>query len=1114
MGKKKGKKTGVAEEEKSNLDTLSNEEKLETNGTNEEVSTKKGGKANKKKKEDNWEDDIANEIAELSIENQGGKVEKKDENQQQEAGNEEPEFFDPGDDERSKKKKNKKKQKEVVEESTAPTPEVTENNEPEFYDPSDDEKSKKKKKKKQKQQVDETPEPAVKAANDNEPEFFEPSDDDKKQKKKKEKVDDLDETGENEETSTVKTKAQKQAEKKERERKKKERQKAEKAKQESKNQEQSELEKTDAATEGEKEEKSASKKKDKKGKKAKGDEKDDKTRKKPNKAMIKAMQENLNRIKLEEERLKLEEEEKRRIAEEAERERLKKIEEERLRKERKKQKDKDRIKRLKAEGKYLTPAQKEAQRRNEIYLESLRAQGLLPNRDATAKKPQYGRMKKQKKDRQTPSPEHDKEEEVIQEEVKVDEKVEEVKQEEEVKEEDDVIDDWEAITDEENENEAAVKDSKGVETKDEDEGESSEEEEESSEEEESPESESESEDDDLSPRERAERRIQLRKEQNEKNRSLDDLRSPVICVMGHVDTGKTKILDKIRHSHVQDGEAGGITQQIGATFVPLETIKEQTSMVKSFQESEVKLPGLLVIDTPGHESFSNLRSRGSSVCDMAILVVDIMHGLEPQTIESITMLKKRKTPFVVALNKVDRLYEWKPGPTSDIVNTLKKQKRHVKEEFDERLKEVIVDFAKQNLNVKLFHENDDPKEWISMVPTSAHSGDGMGNLIALVMQLCQTMLPKRLAFSEELQCTVLEVKAIQGLGTTIDVILTNGRLKYGDTIVIAGVEGPIVTHLKGLLMPQPLKELRVKNPYDKYDDLKAAQGIKILAKDLEKALAGTQLLVAHKEDEIDILKSEVQAEVDKTLQSIKLQERGVFVQASTLGSLEALLSFLKQSKIPYAGINIGPVHKKDIMKASVMLEHDSQWATILAFDVKVEREAQDMADNLGVKIFTADIIYNLFDAFMKHREDLKKQKQEEFRHVAVFPCKVRILPNCVFKSRDPIVVGVVIDAGQLRQNTPLCIPTREFLTVGYVTSMEFNHKSVDIARVGQEVCIKIEGTPGEPPKMVGRHFEETDILVSKISRDSINALKDWFREEMQKPDWQLTIELKKLFEII
>ncbi|EPY75733.1 eukaryotic translation initiation factor 5B isoform 2 [Camelus ferus] len=537
---------------------------------------------------------------------------------------------------------------------------------------------------------------------------------------------------------------------------------------------------------------------------------------------------------------------------------------------------------------------------------------------------------------------------------------------------------------------------------------------------------------------------------------------------------KAKRRIELRHTHVQDGEAGGITQQIGATNVPLEAINEQTRMIKNFDRENVRIPGMLIIDTPGHESFSNLRNRGSSLCDIAILVVDIMHGLEPQTIESINLLKSKKCPFIVALNKIDRLYDWKKSPDSDVAATLKKQKKNTKDEFEERAKAIIVEFAQQGLNAALFYENKDPRTFVSLVPTSAHTGDGMGSLIYLLVELTQTMLSKRLAQCEELRAQVMEVKALPGMGTTIDVILINGRLKEGDTIIVPGVEGPIVTQIRGLLLPPPMKELRVKD--------------------------------------------ELIHELKQTLNAIKLEEKGVYVQASTLGSLEALLEFLKTSEVPYAGINIGPVHKKDVMKASVMLEHDPQYAVILAFDVRIERDAQEMADSLGVRIFSAEIIYHLFDAFTKYRQDYKKQKQEEFKHIAVFPCKIKILPQFIFNSRDPIVMGVTVEAGQVKQGTPVCVPSKNFVDIGVVTSIEVNHKQVDVAKKGQEVCVKIEPIPGESPKMYGRHFEATDILVSKgstlISRQSIDALKDWFRDEMQKSDWQLIVELKKVFEII
>jgi translation initiation factor 5B len=839
------------------------------------------------------------------------------------------------------------------------------------------------------------------------------------------------------------------------------------------------------------------------------------------------MKELLAKRKKEEERLYREAEEKIRKQEEAEEERKRKKAEEEMRKRFRKQREKERKERLRAEGKLLTDKQKKDRARANQMIEMMRQKGVeVPEVGVkpaqVVKKPRERMRKKQgPADCDAQSIEADaasvdkKEAHPEQPETEIAEATVAVVEAE--KQEDDVKDAWDLSEDEQTQRAEETKPQSSVSDEEEDkedveeDEDDSEEEEGSSEEEDSEEIE---EDDEAVRREKVLARIEKRKENNEAARTTDVLRCPVVCVLGHVDTGKTKILDKLRRTNVQDNEAGGITQQIGATNVPVTAIREQTMCIKDFTDFDLKLPGLLIIDTPGHESFSNLRSRGSSLCDMAILVVDIMHGLEPQTIESINLLKKKKCPFIIALNKIDRLFEFKSNPRQSVQQTLAAQAINTRLEFEERVSFVFSQMAEQSLNVALHYENKNPREYISMVPTSAHSGDGMGDLMALVCRYSQTGLAKRLAFSEELQAIVMEVKAITGLGTTVDVILVNGWMRAGQTLVLAGTEGPIVTQIRDLLLPQPMKELRVKGQYEHLKEVRAATGLKLIAKDLDNALAGLPLLIAQQPDEVDICKEEIAATIKEALASFKMEDRGVYVQASTLGSLEALLEFLRTSKIPFSNINIGPVHKKDVMKASVMLEHDPQMACILAFDVKVEKGAVEFADTLGVKIFTADIIYQLFDKFTAYVEDIKAQNKEKNRAHAIFPCKLKILPNSVFKSRDPIVVGVSVEAGFIKVGTPICVPAKENMEIGRVTSIEFNHKPVDIARKGTEVCIKIDPVGGEAPKMVGRHFEDTDLFVSKITRDSIDILKEYFRDEMQKPDWQLIVELKKVFQIL
>ncbi|OAX78465.1 translation initiation factor aIF-2 [Emergomyces africanus] len=849
-------------------------------------------------------------------------------------------------------------------------------------------------------------------------------------------------------------------------------------------------------------------------------------------AAIQRQQEALRKQQEEIARLEAEE---RAAAEEQQR----KLEEEERKKEeirqRRKEKEREKKEQLRKEGKLLTKAQKEAQQRNELRKQQMLAAGAVVQgleEPVEKKKPVYENKKKRAVKKQEDDLEaaaaRAEAQRLELEAARAKQAEEERKRAEEeaaaqaaaesaAKEADDdgIKESWDISSDEEEEEAKAdggTKTEANGATNGEPSAEQSEEESSSEEDEEAT----------ANQRAIAQRKAEAaerRKQQHEEAlaaRSADNLRSPICCILGHVDTGKTKLLDKVRQTNVQEGEAGGITQQIGATYFPTDALKQKTAVVNKDGSFEFKVPGLLVIDTPGHESFSNLRSRGSSLCNIAILVVDIMHGLEPQTLESMKLLRDRKTPFIVALNKIDRLYGWKKIDNNGFQDSLALQNKGVQNEFRDRVEKTKLAFAEQGFNSELYWENKSMARNVSLVPTSAHTGEGVPDMLKLLIALTQERMTKQLMYLTEVECTVLEVKVIEGLGTTIDVILSNGVLREGDRIVMCGLNGAIATNIRALLTPAPLKELRLKSQYVHNKEVKAALGVKIAANDLEHAIAGSRLLVVGPDDDEEDLEDEVMSDLESLLSKVSKDNRGVSVQASTLGSLEALLEFLRVSKVPVANISIGPVYKRDVMRAGTMLEKAKQFAVMLCFDVKVDKEAQAYADEVGIKIFTADIIYHLFDDFTKHMEQIAEQKKEESKLLAVFPCVLNTV--AVFNKKDPIVIGVDVVEGSLRLLTPIAAVkvnpvtgVREVINLGRVQSIEREHKQIPLCKKGQpSVAVKIEG-PNQP--LYGRQLEEKDTLYSLISRPSIDTLKEFYRADVSMDEWVLIKKLKPLFDI-
>ena len=592
------------------------------------------------------------------------------------------------------------------------------------------------------------------------------------------------------------------------------------------------------------------------------------------------------------------------------------------------------------------------------------------------------------------------------------------------------------------------------------------------------------------------------------------LRSPIVCILGHVDAGKTKILDKLRHSNVQLGEAGGITQQIGATFIPIENIQTHLTKISKKFQVKTRIPGILLIDTPGHASFTNLRSRGSSLCDIAVLILNIDKGIEKQSVESIELLRMRKTPFVVALNQIDRTYNWQSFPWSGFEDSYKKQKDQQKRLFDEKVEKNQMQFIKNNINTELYYKNKNMKEYINLVPTSAISGEGLPDLMGLLVYLTQSYLIKQITFKEEVKCSILEVKVTESIGTTIDVVLVNGTIHVGDKIVIGGLLGPIKTTVKIILLPRPMKEMRVKSEYDTYEKISGAIGVRFFCPDLENALAGSPLYVYKTEEEAEKYCNEISRDFNSIVQKyISKKGKGIMVQASTLGSLEAILTFLGEQKVDVAVVGVGNLNKKDVIKLQIKHAEDEtakkEDLVILCFDNKVIPEAQQFADENGIKIFVDDVIYHLFDKFIDFKKQCSLERKKAKEKEAIFPCNLKTV--MFINKKDPLILGVSVIEGILKVGTPIyCVEKN--IPIGIVESIEREKKPINNVRPNDgDVAIRVK--VADSSLAAGRHFDESSTFISQITRASIDALKNYFREDMTTDDWKLVIKLKKLLNI-
>jgi translation initiation factor 5B len=577
------------------------------------------------------------------------------------------------------------------------------------------------------------------------------------------------------------------------------------------------------------------------------------------------------------------------------------------------------------------------------------------------------------------------------------------------------------------------------------------------------------------------------------------IRRPIVTLLGHVDHGKSSILDRIRGTAIVAKEAGGITQAVGCSIVPLTTIEKICGPLLGATKSNLAIPGLLFIDSPGHAAFTSLRKRGGSLADIAILVVDINEGFKPQTIESIEILKANKVPFIIAANKIDLIHNWKYDEKKFLLQNMSDLDHQIQGNLEKKLYEVVAQVSDHGFQAERFDRVSDYTKQIAIVPVSATSGQGIPELLMVLTGLAQKFLDKKLEIEESspAQGTILEVKEEKGLGMTVDAIIYNGHLKVNDTVVIGGIDAPLVVKVRALLEPAELAEMRdKKSKFRNVKEVFAATGVKIAAPGLDQAISGMPLKVAH---DLEAVTEEIQSQIEAV--QIETDDKGVIIKADTIGGLEALRNLLTEKEIPISSSSIGDVSKKDLSKVESMKDKDEFLGVILAFNIKIPGEIAELAKVKKIKIISHDVIYQTIEDYDKYREELKKQIEMRKLNTLVRPCKFLVMSGYIFRQSNPAITGVEIEVGRIRTGDP--IMTMQGKKISSVKALQEGKESVSVAEQGKQLSMSMDGVT------IGRQVNEGDFLFTDIPEDDFKKLKE-MKDHLSKNELAVLKEIAEI----
>ena len=562
------------------------------------------------------------------------------------------------------------------------------------------------------------------------------------------------------------------------------------------------------------------------------------------------------------------------------------------------------------------------------------------------------------------------------------------------------------------------------------------------------------------------------------------IRKVLLATLGHVDHGKTSLLDKIRKTVVTKGEAGGITQAVGVSIIPIETIKKICGPLLNALKQTITVPGLLAIDTPGHAAFTSLRKRGGSLADIAIVVIDLNEGFKPQTVESIEILKANKVPFIIAANKIDLINGWNYQEEKNLLQNINELSYEIQGVLEKKMYELVGQIFEQGLQSERFDRVQDYTKQIAIVPLSAKTGQGIPELLMVLTGLAQKFLEKNLQIEEHgnAKGVILEVKEDKGLGKTLDAIIYNGKLKVNDHLILGGIDEAIVTKVRALLEPGELAEMREKkSKFKNVKEVTAATGVKIAAPGLDLVVAGMPLRSTANSAEIEALKQEVQEEIKDIIREDCLEE-GVIIKADTIGGLEALRTLLQEKNIPISSSRIGDVSKMDLSKVETMRDKDEFLGVILGFNIAVPNDIVELAKTKNIKIITNDVIYRIILDYEEYVSGLKKEIEMRELNLLVRPCKFMVMSGYVFRQSNPAITGVEIEIGQIKTGCP--IMDAHGKNISSVKAMQDGKENVTVALQGRQLALSMDHIT------MGRQVNEGDFLYSDISEDDFKKLKE------------------------